>query len=323
MDINDMDKLLSRAKMEADKFFRDYSDEIIGKAVYSRIRTQDEHNQSTIYDISRKNKILRRTVPAAIIACTLLVSLSVFFFSGILNQKKIASLGEPVSQEMIKLNESDSSQLLDYFKINKPEQTGDSLLAVIWDSEHDGQYEMVYSSLFENSDQPGPILMIYFPHNQPDMAVISSENKDMQYIHYRVVGYSKNQITTLMEKNYIDGGEIEVQNGVLKETRLVPGFSDKIVTHYIPYQLNESGDIISSLQNIKINTGEYVTFIGNTSDPVEVSYSNLFSEWECGLITTNNDNKILYAESSGHEELSIKPVNGSNTETITIEVIEN
>ena len=31
MDINDMDKLLSRAKMEADKFFRDYSDEIIGK----------------------------------------------------------------------------------------------------------------------------------------------------------------------------------------------------------------------------------------------------------------------------------------------------
>ena len=145
-------------------------------------------------------------------------------------------LGEPVSQEMIKLNESDSGQLLDYFKINKPEQTGDNLLAVIWDSEHEGRYEMAYSSLFEDTNQPGPILMIYFPQNQPDMAVISSENKDLQYIHYRVVGYRKNQIVTLMEQNYINGGEIEVLDGALKESRLVPGYPGKIVTHYIPYQ---------------------------------------------------------------------------------------
>ena len=65
--------------------------------------------------------------------------------------------------EMIKLDESDASrQLVDYFKINKPNQGGISILAVVWDTEHDGNYEMIYSSLFEDSDQPGPVQMISF-----------------------------------------------------------------------------------------------------------------------------------------------------------------
>jgi hypothetical protein len=325
-DLNDMDKLLSRAKNEAEKFFADYSYERMNKAVYSRIRSETKVNQlKKIYDSSRNHKILSKTKIPAIIACTffLLISFSALLFRVYSNQEKVNLLGEPVSQEMIKLNESDSGQLLDYFKINKPEQTGDNLLAVIWDSEHEGRYEMAYSSLFEDTNQPGPILMIYFPQNQPGMAVISSENKDLQYIHYRVVGYRKNQIVTLMEQNYINGGEIEVLDGALKESRLVPGYPGKIVTHYIPYQLSKSGDIISSLQNIKINIGEYIAFIGNSSDPVEVSYSDLFSEREYEPTDSSNEYRILYAESSGHEELSIKPVSGGKTKTISVEVVEN
>ena len=42
------------------------------------------------------------------------------FIQSIFQSGKVNLLGEPVSQEMIKLNESDSGQLLDYFKINKP-----------------------------------------------------------------------------------------------------------------------------------------------------------------------------------------------------------
>ena len=64
---------------------------------------------------------------------------------------------------------SQTCQLLDYFKINKPEQTV-IVCWQSWDSEHDAQYEMVYSSLFENSDQPSDIDDLF--HNQPDMAVI-------------------------------------------------------------------------------------------------------------------------------------------------------
>ncbi len=322
-DLNDIDILLSRAKKEARKFFADYSNERLNKAVFTRIKNEKEYAQLDVNDLSNKQKLLTIGIPT-IIACSifLFIGFSALLYNRYTNQQGTVSLGEPVLQEMIKLNESNSSQLLDYFKINKPEQTGDNLLAVIWDSEHNGSYEIAYSSLFEDSNQPGPILMIYFPPNQPDMAVISSENKELQYIHYRVVGYRKNQIVTLMEQNYIDKGEIEVLDGLLKETRLIPGDSKKIVTNYVPYQLNESGDIISSLNDIKINTGEYLAFIGNTNDPIEIVYSDMFSELECELININNEYKILYAERSGHEELSIKAVNGGNTETIFIEVAE-
>jgi len=310
-DFDEMHTFFSRAKYEADRFFSKYYNEGLRKNVYDKLREE------------RKIK-LKLPVAIACIFCIL-----IFFSALLINEynRQIdmanASLGDPVLQETIKLSEQDANQqFLDYFKINKPDKTGDNLLAVIWDSERNGRYEMAYSSLFENSNQPGPVLMIYFPSDMPDMAVISSYNNDMQFIHYRVLGYEEDQIVTLMEQNYIDEGKIEVNNGALKETRYVPKKQNNIVTHYVPYQVDESGEIIPALQDIKINTGEYITFIGSTIYPVEISYSSLFSELKNDIIRADRELKILYAKNAGHDQVFLKPVYGGKPKTITVHVTE-
>ena len=177
-DFNDMNTLLSRAKYEADRFFSKYNNESLRKSVFARIR--------------QKKKSSLKLYAAIACICCFIIGFSALIINEYNRQIEMAnaSLGDPVSQEKIKLSESDTTHSLDYFKISKPDQTGDNLLAVIWDSEYNGNYEMVYSSMFENSDEPGPVLMIYFPSEIPDMAVISTI-KNMQFIHYRVPGYKK------------------------------------------------------------------------------------------------------------------------------------
>ncbi|NLU36319.1 MAG: hypothetical protein GXX01_04770 [Clostridiales bacterium] len=309
-DFNDMNTLLSRAKYEADRFFSKYNNESLRKSVFARIR--------------QKKKSSLKLYAAIACICCFIIGFSALIINEYNRQIEMAnaSLGDPVSQEKIKLSESDTTpQLLDYFKISKPDQTGDNLLAVIWDSEYNGNYEMVYSSMFENSDEPGPVLMIYFPSEIPDMAVISTHNKNMQFIHYRVLGYRKNQLVTLMEQNYIDEGEIEIINGALKEIRLIPEKQEKIVTYYIPYQVDESGEIIPALQDISINIGEYIAFIGNSVNPVEVSYSSLFTEGENNVASLDKEMKLLYANSTGYDKVLLRPVYGGKEKTVFVRVI--
>ena len=222
---NDIETLLYKAKYEADRFFSKYYNDRMKKNVFKRIK-QEEKSKRIIRFFNSGKKYRIQDIIKIPITIICIISMLIGFSALLFNEYKRqvlmaenASLGNPVSQEMIKLDESDASrQLVDYFKINKPNQGGNNILAVVWDTEHDGNYEMIYSSLFEDSDQPGPVQMISFPSNMPNMAVISSLNNEMQYIHYRVLGYRKNQIIDLMEQNYIYEGEIEVFNGVLKET---------------------------------------------------------------------------------------------------------
>ncbi|NLY42915.1 MAG: hypothetical protein GX066_02875 [Clostridiaceae bacterium] len=322
---------LLEARKDADRFFSNFPYEKMNNAVFAKLSKDRDvvyHKRHFIYPLVIKI--------SALSACLIFLISAVSFFRDGLDYEKenMASLGKPVSQQMIKPdNKEGLYQWLNFFNINKPNQVENNLLAVIWKPGSSGDYEMAYSSLFENSNKPCPAYMIVFPDNQPSVVIISSQNDDKKYIHYRVLGYKEDKIIAYMEQNYVIGGKIEVVDGALKETRLIPdnyvekediekennGNMKKIITYYIPYQTNESGDIIPSVENIRIRKGDYIAIIGDNTVPVEILNSRMLLDWD-----KQYDNiKSLYAKSSGYEDLCLRPLNGGETKKISVEVVED
>lgn len=323
---DELEKLLSEAGNESSKFFSDFPHENLNKKVFLKLENGGGKSRSSVSFGCR--------LTATISACFVFLAVMLFIYRGDtgLKNKRAVSMGEPVSQQMISLDKEELYQWLNFFRINKPDQVDNNLLAVIWKSEGGG-YEMAYSSLFENSNRPRPAEMLAFPDNQPSMVVISSQNDDKKYIHYRVLGYKEDEILAFMEQNYVVGGEIEVIGGLIKETRLVPnhyvegGSSNElrpVVTYYILYQADKSGAIIPSIENIKLNKGEHIAIVVDESLPIEVLDSRLLADWEAGskIINAKNNIIFLYAQNPGQEDLYIKGLNGGKSKRITVEVVE-
>ncbi|MFZ7102409.1 MAG: hypothetical protein ACOWWO_07100 [Peptococcaceae bacterium] len=325
-DRNDIEKNLAQAKDEADKFFSGFPEEHMHKKVFHNLESPHKNFSGR----SCFPQGLVEKVSAFAICAVVLLAVIVVFSGGLsLEEGKMTALGQPISQQLLKLDHTDLNQWLHFFKISKPDKINDNLLAVIWEAGRNGDYEMVYSSLFENSSKPCSAALIVFPENQPSMAVISSRNEDNQYIHYRVIGYKDDQILTYLEQNYVTGGELEVVDGVLKEKRFIPEISvediSPVVTYYIPYQATEEGDIILAAENLSINKGEHIAIIGDEETPIEALNAELFLNWETGreLLNANRNMPLLYAENPGQEDLLIKPLKGGRLKKISVEVRED
>jgi len=325
-----LETTLFQGKNEAHNFFSRFSYEKMTSNVLHRLARPEKSRRPV--GISHYPLV---TGISALAACFVLIFAAVLIFKGggSFQNQETSPLGAPVSQQIINLNDEDPSPWLNFFPISKPDQIGLHLLAVIWQAGKSGDYEMAYSSLFENSNKPCPVALIAFPGDQPPMVIISSQNVDQKYLHYRVLGYKGNKILSYLEQNYVTGGEIEVINGILKETRLIPnkyvekeedGGLSQIITYYIPFQLNKFGDIVAPVEKLKINKGEYIALIGNENNPIEALHSRLLLDWEPGrkLLAPGENIRFLYAQDSGQEDLYIKPIKGGIPRKISVEVID-
>ena len=72
-------------------------------------------------------------------------------------------MGKPVSQQKINLNDTSyTDNWITFFRINKPDKVlQDNLLRIMGDRKN-GDYQMAYSSMFENSSNPEPVKIIDF-----------------------------------------------------------------------------------------------------------------------------------------------------------------
>ncbi|HHY78283.1 MAG TPA: hypothetical protein GX498_07250 [Clostridiales bacterium] len=326
-DKNDMEKILFQAKKDVDKFFSGFPYANLNKSVHCNLKNgRKPVSVNTInYKLSLKYSALG--------ICILLLLIGGFYNYNEKSFRSDASMGEPISKQMLKFEDENIYQWLHFFKINKPYHKDNNLLAVIWNPINNGDFEMVYSSMFENSSKPLPVHIIGFPENKSSIIIISSIDDDEKYIHYRIISYKDNKLFTFVEQNYVIGGKIEVVDGAIKETRLVPknlvgknGEQDmrRIVTYFIPYQLDKYGNITLPLEELKINKGEHVAIIGDDSVPIEISDSKLLLDWnrDDSLVNINNDIKHLYACNSGNEYIYIKPLNGGMSKRIFINVMD-
>jgi hypothetical protein len=323
-----LEKSLFEAGNESAKFFSKFPYEKMNEAVFLKIASDRKtHAYKKHFNFSLIAKISVLST-----CCIILLTVLFSFKTGVnFRDNKKLSMGKPASQQLIKFDNSDLHHWLYFFNINKPDKIDDNLLAVIWNSGTSGSYEMAYSSLLENSNKPCPVAMISFPDDLPSMLIISSQNEEKKYIHYRIIGCKENKIMAYMEQNFVTGGKIEVMDGVLKETRLVPNSyveedydMRQMVTYYIPYQFNEFGDIILAVENLKINRGEYIAIIGDISTPIESLKSDLLLDWDVGhkLLNIDRNIKLFHAKNLGREELYIKPINGGTPNKISLEVVD-
>lgn len=320
------DNLKEIIKNESNRFFSDFNNHKMSNAVFYRIRNHNKDNRKKFAksDIGFNYTIVSSI--SVILTCFVFLITSAFILSGkaLYENEKNEIMGEPVSQQRIIFSDSGlKDNWITFFKINKPDKVlQNNLLAVLWETGKNGDYQMAYSSMFENSSKPEPVRIIDFNDEQPSMAVISTKNPEKQYIHYRVIGYSDSRIIAFMEQDYVTGGEISVIDGVIKETRLMPdtGFYEnsgshlhQVVTYYIPYQINKSGDIFTTVQNLRIRKGDFIAVLGNENTPVETLNSDLLIDWEPEneLINYNMNTKFFRTENSGQEEIYIRPLNNS------------
>lgn len=320
--MNEINDIKEKIKKESERFFSGFNNEKMSKSVLSKINSnygEKKKNKPSIYKITFNSSIAARI--SVILACFVIIITSVFFFKGKALYEKNDMMGKPVSQQKIDLNDTSyNDKWITFFKINKPNKVlQGNLLAVLWETGINGDYQMAYSSMFENSSKPEPVRIIAFNNEQPSIIIISTKSPDKQYIHYRVVGYSGSRIVAFMEQNYVTGGEIAVIDGAIKETRLVPGIiydkkqnndMHEVVTYYIPYQINESGDIYTSVENLKISKGDYIAVLGNENTPVETLTPNLLVDWNPGseFLNDNKNTKFFRTENTGQEEIYIKPL---------------
>ena len=91
--------------------------------------------------------------------------------------------------QTVTLDERRPSQLVNFVPVSNPARTGQGLLAVLWGLNPEGQYQVIYSSMFNDSVFPHPVSTLDFPGTPYRMALISSEDSEQKYLHYRLVGY--------------------------------------------------------------------------------------------------------------------------------------
>lgn len=310
----ELDKKLLEASNEAEKFFSHIDMSNIKNNTKIKIKCVEDTNS-----FNRRYKFKSvYTKIGAISICILILILIPYAFNISISNDGYSDAGKPISQQPIKLSSNEESQWLNFFKINKPDRSS-NLLAVIYKYNTNGDYKVIYSSLFENSENPQPVSTITFPKGQYPMLLISSQNKQREFLHYRVVGYKNGKILSYLKQDFVPEGEVKVINGVLREKRIIPAEYESntdnvyksVVTYYIPYYIDEYGNVILSTNHLRIRKGENVAIIGDNNSIIGTySSGHLIEKEQYNIEYSDNNIKYLYAETCGKENIYIKPKEG-------------
>lgn len=246
MDERKLEEVLKAAKNEADRFFCKWDTEPFRRKVNMVVR--DETEQRCFF-ASCRGKL------GAVLVCLLLFILIPL------------KLSDPsaAGHQTISLDDRKPACLIDFVPIRGPYGAGQSLLVILWEESPEGRYEIVYSSMFHDSSLPRPVYTLDFPGISNRLALISSEDSQGKYLHYRLIGYSNQAISTILAEDYVPGGKLGIREG-----RMVAERKDGQVTHIIPYQIDARGEVVLSADQVQLQVGEELLLIGfNLPNPVK------------------------------------------------------
>lgn len=320
MNDRELDERLKIASSEAEQFFSRWSFEPYRKLVQKRI--ENGYLNTKRFDrifppgTAWRNK-------AVLIGLSLLLFIPLVFsvFSSALNRHP-QQAGVPIAQHPIKLGDHYDTQWVSFFRLDKPDHNRHNLLAVIWETNAADNYRMVYSSLLEDSDIPNPVSTLDFPESSNKLALISSKNREQGYLHYRLIEYNNRAFVTYLEQDFVPDGKVDIKEGIIVEERTVSDIrlpkenrssiskGMTIVTRFIPYKIDSDGNLILSTDHVKLNWGDYLTFVGyNTNRQIKISFIGEILERLCSdnLSGINGYYTQFHAVSPGRGFIILEP----------------
>lgn len=275
----DLDKKLNTARSQSEKFFGRLSFDPSRRVVLHKI----EENRGIGFGGIKKHVTGR--VPF-IGAAAALVTLLFVFVSAQIGHYRPEGRGAPILQQAVGMDEERDSHLVNYFRIDNP-NSSNNLLAILWQKGSRGNYEVIYSSIMENAYTPNPVAVISMPYDGSSFILVSSNSKDEDYIHYRVVKYGDNTATAYLEENYVLGGKVEIRGGMIIEERTVPpDFNlqvgdnkapepSKEYRYFIPVALRSDGSFALAANRVRLKKGAVLTLLTDIPGELpEVEYDN-------------------------------------------------
>lgn len=281
MNDRELNEKLKAAKEEADRFFAAWKFNPYRKMIYRRLENPDNYTDSDAFNSPWRLVFNKKVVLASLLL--ILLALNLFNFSPF---KQSPNIGVPISQQPIRFGDNSTTKWVSFFRLDEPDRSKNSLLAVIWDSSPDGDYKMIYSSLLENCDIPHPVSVMDFPGSSSKLLLISSGNKNSGHLHYRLIEYddSSRAFVTYLEQDFVPYGKVNIEEGIIVEERTVPGIysaqenefprskGKTVVTRLVPYKIDSKGNLILPTDYIRLNRGDYLTFIGyNTGQHLKIT----------------------------------------------------
>jgi len=261
----DLDKILETARNQSEEFFNNFNFEQSRKIVLKKIENSNL-NKRNFYNRLLENKIFIKGVLATCII------IFVAFISYQIGENNFTKIGTPVLQQVVKLDDNENNHLVNYFRVDNPNK-GNNLLAVVWQKDLKGNYQIIYSSILENTDIPNPVTIMNIPFSESKFALVSSSNKDKNFIHYRLIKYNNSNTQTYLEENFVPEGKIEINNGMLIEERATPNdyylqkgnqeilASNKIYRYFIPIELRKDGGVTLTTNKIRLKKGSILTLL--------------------------------------------------------------
>jgi len=341
MNDKELDELLKRGKKESEDFFSHASLNTIRSAVHHKI---SGHNAQKASSAIKRLRVL--SVNAAISAAFLIIIIAVLLGTGILQpwEKPYGNTASsPVAEQTISLNGDDSLEngskryLVSFFPIFKPNHKEQSLMTIMWRLDSDGNSEIMYNSLFENTDEPYPVSTIEFSDADSKLILISSGNSKRRYMHYRLVEYSNDTISTLWSQDFVPDGKLGVKDGVVVEQRSSeetypdPGAGDNPnrpitqISYIIPYKTGSMGEVLLPVERLDVRVGEQILLVGD--DIV----NNLQVSSEKGMIKrigqeSNTYGKeqvmVFQAASKGNDVLSLAGKDDGGIRVLMVSIVD-
>lgn len=282
MNDKELEQLLNIGREQSEKFFSNFNIIQSEKIVKKRIEKYKQQKKES--SLKFKSLFNKKSYIKFGIAISSILIFTIMFNR--LNNNEFEKIGTPVLQQSIELDNAKDHHLVNYFRIDNPNKSN-NLLAILWEKNLNGNYEIIYSSIMENADIPNPVTVINMPSSESRFALVSSSDKNNNFIHYRLIKYKNNTTETYLEENYVPEGKISFNNGILIEERTatnnysiqninMPIASyQKEYRYFVPVELSDDGGFTLSTNKVELKKGAILTLLfDNIIVPPEFEYNN-------------------------------------------------
>lgn len=270
MDNMDLEKILQKGKTESDAFFSRIDHAQARNALKQRISHNTIRKEKPVWP-----RALKFGFSAAIVLLIAAVSLAVILETsqGSKSLESVALSSQPVSLD------DGGNYFLNYFPVTPPGRSEPGIMSVLWQLNNKSS-DIAYSTLFEKCDEAYPASDVVFPDKNRKLVLIYSGDNDEHFIDYRLIGYSGGSVNVWWSQDFVNGGTLDVKNGVVVERR-EDGLSPAEVSYIVPYDVKSNGELLLPVESLQIRVGEMVMLVGSGLKTLEVSSENgLFEQTE-------------------------------------------